>query len=207
MERRLIITRGIVQGVGFRPFVFRLATRLLLKGYVQNDTNGVSVDIEGEREHLDRFINSMLDSPPPQALIEELHWQDLPPLGYTTFEIKDSPHKADPTHKEALVAPDIATCEECLKEFFDPTDRRYLYPFINCSHCGPRYTIARDIPYDRGNTTMDAFIMCQDCSGEYHDPQDRRFHAQPNACPRCGPQLRLLDCRGNELPGDVLGQT
>ncbi|HHT9155153.1 MAG TPA: acylphosphatase, partial [Candidatus Tripitaka sp. YC43] len=123
VERRLIITRGIVQGVGFRPFVFRLATRHFLKGYVQNDTHGVSIDIEGERERLDRFINSMLDSPPPQALIEELHWQDLPPLGYTTFEIKDSPPKpalersegADPTYKEALVAPDIATCEECLK--------------------------------------------------------------------------------------------
>jgi len=206
VARRLIITRGIVQGVGFRPFVFRLATRCFLKGYVQNDTLGVSIDIEGEREHLDRFINSMLDSPPPQALIEELHWQDLPPLGYTTFEIKNSLPEADSTHKEALVAPDIATCEECLKEFFDPSDRRYLYPFINCSHCGPRYTIARDIPYDRVNTTMDAFIMCQDCSGEYHDPQDRRFHAQPNACPRCGPRLRLLDCRGNELPGDVLEQ-
>ncbi|HLA37136.1 MAG TPA: carbamoyltransferase HypF [Candidatus Brocadiales bacterium] len=203
MERRLIITRGIVQGVGFRPFVFRLATHLLLKGYVQNDTHGVSIDIEGERERLDRFINSMLDSPPPQALIEELHWQDLPPLGYTTFEIKDSQVQHQ---KEALVAPDIATCEECLKEFFDPADRRYLYPFINCSHCGPRYTITRDIPYDRANTTMDAFIMCQDCSGEYHDPQDRRFHAQPNACSRCGPRLRLLDCRGNELPGGVLEQ-
>ena len=216
LERRLIIAKGIVQGVGFRPFVYRLATHLLLKGYVRNDTFGVFIDVEGKREQLDKFINSMLDSPPPQALIEKIQWQNLPLTGYTTFEIKDSPPKEDSTdkracglvsHVEALVPPDIATCEDCLKEFFDPADRRYLYPFINCSHCGPRYTIARDIPYDRANTTMDTFTMCQDCLREYHDPQNRRFHAQPNACSKCGPQLKLLDRHGMELPENVLKQS
>lgn len=201
MERRLIITRGIVQGVGFRPFIYRLATNLSLKGYVQNDTYGVFIDIEGEKEKLDKFIDSILESPPPQALIEELHWQNHSSLGYTTFEIKSSQVQS---HKEALPPPDIATCEECLKEFFNPTDRRYLYPFINCSHCGPRYTIARDIPYDRVNTTMNTFIMCQDCSREYNDPEDRRFHAQPNACPKCGPKLKLLDRHGEALPGNPM---
>ncbi len=204
LERRLIVTRGIVQGVGFRPFIFRLATRLFLKGYVLNDTDGVFIDVEGRGEQLDRFIDSVLSSPPAQALVEELHWQNLPPIGYTAFKIKDSQVQSK---REALVPPDIATCEECLKEFFDPADRRYLYPFINCSHCGPRYTISRDIPYDRANTTMGAFIMCRDCSREYHDPQDRRFHAQPNACPRCGPRLRLLDSLGDEVSGNALERT
>jgi hydrogenase maturation protein HypF len=203
MERRLIVTSGIVQGVGFRPFIYRLATHLSLKGYVQNDTHGVFIDIEGEKEQLDRFVDSLLESPPPQALIEAFHWQNKPLLGYTTFEIKASRVQSG---KEAVVPPDIATCGECLREFLDPTDRRHLYPFINCSHCGPRYTIARDIPYDRANTTMDSFTMCQDCSREYHDPQDRRFHAQPNACPRCGPQLKLLDQSGEELRVNAMEQ-
>ncbi len=190
--------------MGFRPFVYRLACQLFLKGYVRNDTNGVLIDVEGSLEQLDRFINLLLDSPPPQALIEELQWQSLSPAGYTAFEIKDS--QVQP-NKEALISPDIATCEDCLREFFDPADRRYLYPFINCSHCGPRYSITKDIPYDRTNTTMESFVMCGNCAKEYHDPQDRRFHAQPVACPRCGPELRLLNCNQREVVGDVLEQT
>lgn len=201
LERRHILARGIVQGVGFRPFVYKLAQSLFLKGFVQNDTDGVFIDIEGRKEGVEGFIARLLESPPPQALIEELHWELLPLKGYSTFEIRDSSIKEN---KSALIPPDIALCKDCLEELFNPEDRRYLYPFINCSHCGPRFTIAIDIPYDRANTTMAAFTMCDECSAEYCDPSNRRFHAQPNACPRCGPVVRLLDKYGRESRGDAI---
>jgi len=191
--------RGAVQGVGFRPFVYRLAGGRGLRGWVNNSAQGVFVEAEGRREELNEFLLSIERESPPRSFIQSLEYSFLDPVGYESFEIRES---ASDGQKTSLVLPDIATCDECLRDIFDPGDRRYLYPFTNCTNCGPRFSIIRALPYDRPNTTMKSFIMCEACSAEYEDPSDRRFHAQPNACPDCGPGLELWDATGKKLaPG------
>lgn len=184
---RLRVTlRGAVQGVGFRPFVFRLATSLGLTGWVRNSSAGLVVEVEGASPALEEFLLRLERERPPHALVLTREVAYLAPAGFTGFEIQASD---DTDEKTAALLPDLATCPACLAELFDPADRRYRYPFTNCTLCGPRYTIILDIPYDRPNTTMRDFSLCPDCAREYHDPADRRFHAQPIACPVCGPQL------------------
>ena len=190
---------GTVQGVGFRPYVFRLARSLSLGGYVLNDDAGVLLEIEGGRGRVDAFVERLPREAPPLASVEQITAEPAVPSGERRFRIADSLHRGDP---DASVAPDIAACSECLAELFDPTNRRYRYPYINCTNCGPRFTIVRGVPYDRPLTTMAAFPMCPRCRAEYEDPGDRRFHAQPNACPQCGPRFRLLDAAGDALGGD-----
>jgi len=185
-----ISIRGIVQGVGFRPFVYQLATRHGLKGWVCNTSGGVKIEVEGISEAISCFCDQLTTQTPPLAHIDEINYHYLQPEGYRLFEIKDSkPEKG----KYQRISPDIATCPLCLKELFNRKDRRYRYPFINCTNCGPRFTIIKDIPYDRPETTMRIFKMCPECQGEYNNPIDRRFHAQPNCCPMCGPKLDLVD--------------
>jgi len=192
---RLVI-RGAVQGVGFRPFIYRLATELGLKGWVINSAQGVFIEVEGLAETLKQFVRRVESDRPPRAFIQSLEQSILDPVGYTTFEIR---HSDESGEKVALILPDIATCPDCLREIFDPADRRYRYPFTNCTNCGPRYSIIEALPYDRPNTTMKAFNMCPRCREEYENPADRRFHAQPNACPECGPHLELWDAQGTCL--------
>jgi hydrogenase maturation protein HypF len=192
LTRINITITGAVQGVGFRPFVFHLAEQLGVQGWVRNNSSGVEIEAEGEAETLHAFVQALRDQAPPLARIEHLRVSEIEPVGQQGFAIRPS-ERQETSYQ--LVSPDIATCPDCLRELFDPADRRYLYPFINCTNCGPRFTIIADIPYDRENTTMRAFRMCADCQREYDDPRDRRFHAQPNACPACGPRLELLDSR------------
>ncbi|MCS7263403.1 MAG: carbamoyltransferase HypF [Armatimonadetes bacterium] len=190
MKRRWQIkVTGIVQGVGFRPFVWRLAHLLGLTGLVFNNPQGVVIEAEGEISALEAFIRSLKADAPPLAVVESISWQEIPLNGDTEFKIVESQQDAE---RVVLISPDVATCNDCLRELFDPKDRRYRYPFLNCTNCGPRFTIIVDVPYDRERTTMAVFLMCPDCEREYHDPSDRRFHAQPTACPRCGPQVRLI---------------
>lgn len=189
MKRIHIHLTGIVQGVGFRPFVYNLARRLGLKGWVLNSSEGVHIEIEGSPEKLEQFLSLLQKEKPPRAEIKSTTVEELPLKGYPDFEIRESKKSSE---EFVLVSPDIATCKDCLKELFDPEDRRYRYPFINCTNCGPRFTIIEDIPYDRPKTTMKKFKMCDRCQQEYDDPSNRRFHAQPNACPECGPQLLFL---------------
>lgn len=177
---------GIVQGVGFRPFVYRLATERGLTGAVWNHPRGVSIEVEGPEEALRDFLWTLRHQAPPLAVIEEVVVREQPLRRDPTFCIRPS---AEEEEHFTLISPDVATCADCLRELFDPADRRYRYPFINCTNCGPRYTIILDVPYDRPKTTMRVFPMCPACEEEYHDPTDRRFHAQPNACPLCGPRL------------------
>jgi hydrogenase maturation protein HypF len=179
---------GAVQGVGFRPFVYNLAKKYRLNGYVINDTHGVIIEIEGDEKDINQFLISLQTEKPPLAHIFSQEIEQLPLKGYKDFEIKRSESKGK---KEVFILPDISTCNECLKELTDPNNRRYRYPFINCTNCGPRFTIIEKLPYDRPNTTMKKFKMCPDCEREYNDPNDRRFHAQPNACPVCGPHISL----------------
>jgi hydrogenase maturation protein HypF len=192
-----VVVRGVVQGVGFRPFVFMLAERLGLGGFVGNDSRGAFIEIEGQEHALDAFVNSLNSEAPPLAHIESVDLSEMPARGERRFRIVESERIADAA---TLVAPDVAICPDCLRELYDPRDRRFRYPFINCTHCGPRFTIIRDIPYDRALTTMATFPLCPDCAREYADPHDRRFHAEPVACPRCGPQLRWHadDARGED---------
>ena len=187
MKRASIRVYGIVQGVGFRPFVYNLAISLGIRGFVLNDSDGVVIEAEGE--DLDRFIEGIRKQAPPLAVVKGMEVRVLPPVGYKGFEIRESLKAKGVT---TVVPPDTAICEDCLRELFDERDRRYLYPFINCTNCGPRYTITYSIPYDRPNTTMRAFRMCEACEREYRDPASRRFHAQPNACPVCGPRVWLV---------------
>jgi len=194
--RRRIKLSGRVQGVGFRPFVYRLARELNLKGWVNNGTQGVEIDIEGTRNLLDIFMHRLEKEKPVHAKIDNSETALLAPAGYTEFKVRQS---TTGNRKTAGVLPDIATCPECLKEIFDPSDRRYRYPFTNCTTCGPRYSIIETLPYDRANTTMKIFPMCDHCRAEYEDPSNRRFHAQPNACPRCGPHLELWDNKANAV--------
>lgn len=195
-ERVKIVIRGAVQGVGFRPFVYRLATELDLKGWVLNSSQGVFIEVEGERGTLRQFLIRLKKEKPPRAIIQSLESSFLDATGCKTFEICHSDEKGA---KTALILPDIATCPDCLAEIFDPRNRRHRYPFTNCTNCGPRFTIIEDLPYDRASTSMKKFTMCPECDREYHNPLDRRFHAQPNACPVCGPQLELWDAQGKVL--------
>ena len=192
-RRRLRLEiQGAVQGVGFRPFVYRLATELGLTGWIINDTHGVFIEVEGTEPVLTMFQARMRADKPPLALIHSLESAWLDPVGYERFEIRHSDRIGA---KTALVLPDIATCADCLAEVLDPGDRRYHYPFTNCTNCGPRFSIIQGLPYDRPNTTMVRFTLCPVCQAEYDDPANRRFHAQPNACPVCGPSLTYVDSR------------
>ena len=185
MERRRIRVTGVVQGVGFRPFVYGLALRHALGGYVLNDGGGVVIEAEGELERLDAFAAALRAEAPALARVDTVAAEPLPPLAETEFRIDSSVADGG----TALVPADVATCDDCLRELFDPLDRRHRYPFVNCTQCGPRFTIVRAVPYDRPNTTMAGFPLCADCRREYEDPLDRRFHAEPIACPVCGPRL------------------
>jgi hydrogenase maturation protein HypF len=189
---------GTVQGVGFRPFVYRIAHEQDLGGWVLNDEHGVLLEVEGNPDSVARFFVRMRSEAPPLASVDDLSCEPVRVLGETRFAIRASQRTGAP---DALVVADSATCDECLAEMTDPDDRRYRYPFINCTNCGPRFTIVRDVPYDRPLTTMAGFAMCAACRGEYEDPGNRRFHAQPNACPVCGPRVRLLDTGGAEIRG------
>ena len=184
-ERRRFRARGVVQGVGFRPFVHRLARETGVAGWVLNDGEGVLIEAEGSG--LDRFAAELVGGAPPLARVESLTVETIEPLGETTFRILASV----PSGRSAAIPADVATCDDCLRDLFDPADRRYRYPFVNCTNCGPRFTIVRSVPYDRPNTTMAGFPMCPDCRREYEDPEDRRFHAEPVACPACGPRLSM----------------
>jgi hydrogenase maturation protein HypF len=189
ISRRQIHISGIVQGVGFRPFVFKLAQELGLQGYVLNSSTGVTIEVEGADPELECFVHRLRSDAPPLAQIEDVVIQTLAPAGYSSFVIRES---VDEPGRLAPVSPDIGTCEDCLRDFRSAGNRRHGYPFTNCTNCGPRYTITRKIPYDRSLTTMACFAMCERCLAEYEDPADRRFHAQPNACTKCGPALTLL---------------
>ena len=191
-----ITVHGVVQGVGFRPFIYRLAGEHDLKGWVINTSSAVEMEVEGRDREVEAFLRRILPEAPPRARIERVHATAGMPAGYSTFEIRESLSNEG----YQLISPDIATCGDCLRELFDPHDRRYRYPFTNCTNCGPRFTIIRDIPYDRPNTTMAPFRMCELCLREYEDPLNRRFHAQPNACPACGPRVWLEDGCGRVRP-------
>ena len=199
---------GTVQGVGYRPFVYRLAAELGVAGWVLNDERGVLVEAEGPAGAVDAFVARLRSDAPPLADVRGVECQHVAVVGEPGFQIVASERggaATGPSSKVAPVTPDSATCEDCLAELADPRDRRYRYPFLNCTNCGPRFTIVRAIPYDRPATTMAGFVMCAACQAEYEDPLDRRFHAQPNACPACGPQVRLLERDGtpvDEDPGD-----
>ncbi len=195
-QRRLIRVTGVVQGVGFRPFVHALARRLDLAGHVGNDAEGVFVDVTGTPEALDRLCRALVDEAPPPAVVESVVSREVDPQPAAAqgFRIVESvTDSAGGSRRPTLVPPDVATCAACLAELGDPADRRYRHPFITCTQCGPRYTIVTGLPYDRPMTTMAAFALCPDCSREYHDPGDRRFHAQPVSCHACGPRLELVE--------------
>jgi len=192
----VIRVRGVVQGVGFRPFVYQLALEHGLKGWVCNTSSGVNIEVEGEASRIDLFLSGLRSDPPPLSRIEEIQCEYIAPRGYQSFEIRPSVPQEGAFQR---ISPDVATCHACRRELFDPEDRRYRYPFINCTHCGPRLTIIKDIPYDRPKTTMASFRMCPLCMREYEDPLDRRFHAQPNCCPQCGPMLELTDPSGRRI--------
>ncbi len=189
--REKIIIHGIVQGVGFRPYIHKLVQNNHLTGWICNSNQGVEMEIEGEESAVHNFIKELQVNPPPLALIENVKIKKLPLAEFSEFKIKKS--RADNGHPVILIPPDISVCDDCLKELNDPSDRRYHYPFINCTNCGPRFTIIQEMPYDRDNTTMQEFPMCHDCYAEYKNIENRRYHAQPNACPVCGPQLSLYE--------------
>jgi hydrogenase maturation protein HypF len=196
LKRLRVEVRGAVQGVGFRPFVFRLATELGLAGWVLNDVRGVEIEVEGGSASLEAFRVRLETEAPRRAVVRSLSIAWLEPRGFRSFEIRKSTGGGE---KSVSVLPDLGTCDECLAELNDPADRRYGYPFLNCTNCGPRFTIVRALPYDRPNTTMSGFALCVDCRREYEEPRDRRFHAQPTACPACGPRLALWDAAGEPI--------
>ena len=200
--RTAVRVQGVVQGVGFRPFVYSLATSLGLGGLVGNDIDGVFAEVEGPPEAVSSFLLRLEKEAPPLARIERVTTAALGPTGSAAFAMAPS---AAGGERRALVSADSATCADCLRELADPDDRRFGYPFINCTNCGPRFTIVRDVPYDRPLTTMSSFRMCHQCAAEYASPADRRFHAQPVCCPACGPRLRLLDATGAPLAGQQAG--
>jgi hydrogenase maturation protein HypF len=191
--------KGIVQGVGFRPFLFHAAKKYGLTGFVQNTIDGVTAEIQGPDDALQKFLSNIHKTPPPLSAITALSCGEIKTLDESDFRILDSRSHGD---LDAHSPPDSATCEDCLLELFDPSDRRYRYPFINCTNCGPRLTIVRDLPYDRNRTAMACFPLCPACKKEYDNPSDRRFHAEPNACPVCGPRVKLLEASGKEYPCD-----
>jgi hydrogenase maturation protein HypF len=200
--RREVRVEGVVQGVGFRPFVHALATGLGLAGRVGNDLDGVFIEVEGPAARVDDFLAALTDKAPPLADVERVTATVAAPCGVAGFTIVASDGTGP---RRTLLSADSATCVDCLRELADPDDRRFGYPFVNCTNCGPRFTIVRDVPYDRANTTMAGFAMCAACAAEYHDPADRRFHAQPTCCPDCGPRLRLVE-DGAEQPGDPVAE-
>jgi len=202
IEGRRIEVRGTVQGVGFRPWLFHLACEEGVSGRVRNDARGVTIDAFGTAEALVRFLRRIRDESPPAAEVCELQSAEIPPEGLAGFEIVASREEGE---RRVSIPPDLATCPECLREVLDPADRRHRYPFTNCTACGPRFTIARDVPYDRARTTMAPFVMCPRCRAEYEDVADRRFHAQPNACPECGPRLRLVGPDGGAVADEATG--
>lgn len=204
MQRLIIHIKGIVQGVGFRPFVYNLACRLQLGGWVLNNSQGVEIEIEGSAEKIAIFLSELKNSAPILAVIDDMAIVQCALQGEQTFSIK---HSQEQGKNRAWVAPDMATCADCQKEIKNIRDRRYGYAFTNCTHCGPRYSIIKDVPYDRDATTMAPFIMCPSCRNEYDDPRDRRFHAQPNACPVCGPEYQLLNQAGEVIKGNVFHET
>ncbi len=196
---RRIEVSGVVQGVGFRPFVWRLARHHGLTGKVRNVGGRVEIEVEGSARDLNRFRAALESEAPRRATVVAVTSRDTAPTGHSSFVIERSETNHAGT---ALVAPDLATCAACLEELFEPDDRRHRYPFINCVDCGPRYTVIESLPYDRERTSMRSFAMCPACAREYDDPSDRRFHAEPIACPACGPQLQLLDSGGSAVCGD-----
>ncbi|MFO1501379.1 MAG: carbamoyltransferase HypF [Verrucomicrobiota bacterium] len=188
-----LVLRGAVQGVGYRPFVYRLASEMALQGWVSNSAQGLIIEAEAAAETLRAFVRRLEAEKPAQSVLQSVEFSGLAPAGYLAFEIRES-EAAGP--RTTLVLPDLATCSDCLQEIFNPADRRYRYPFTNCTQCGPRFTIMEGLPYDRKRTSMRRFPMCAQCQAEYDDPRNRRFHAQPNACPVCGPRLEFWDSRG-----------
>ena len=191
---------GVVQGVGFRPFVYRIASGLGLSGFVGNDSAAVFVEVQGPPAALDEFAHQLETQAPPLATITSVQCRELPLAEETGFHIVES-READTGRTP--IPPDVAVCADCVRELFDPTDRRYRHPFVTCTNCGPRFTIIKDLPYDRPATTMAGFPMCQRCAAEYHDPGDRRFHAQPVACPDCGPSLWFETSPGGDRISDT----
>jgi hydrogenase maturation protein HypF len=198
---REIEVRGVVQGVGFRPFVWRLACDAGLTGRVRNRSGVVEIVAEGAAPALEDFCSALEAQAPALARVESVTWRDATPSGFESFDVDPSVVE---TGGERLISTDAATCANCLRELFDPRDRRFRYPFVNCTDCGPRFTIIEALPYDRERTSMRAFPMCPDCAREYHDPSDRRFHAEPVACPACGPRLELVDAEGMAMTGDTI---
>ena len=199
-RRRLrVCVHGVVQGVGFRPFVYTTAAALGLSGSVRNDTSGAIVEVEGDPAEIDHFLARLRDRPPPLAVIESIETHDIPPVGGTGFAIADTSRSDG---GRTLASPDVAMCADCAAEQRDPSNRRYRHAFVNCTNCGPRFTIIAALPYDRASTTMASFAMCAECAREYADPADRRFHAQPVCCPKCGPALRYRDGDGGVTDGD-----
>lgn len=196
LQRVKVIVHGAVQGVGFRPFVQRIATELDLRGWVMNSTQGVFIEVEGTPEPVEQFLLRLGRDTPLRAMVHGMEATHLEPIGYSTFQIRESETGGE---KAAFIMPDLATCPDCLREILDPSDRRHLYAFTSCVNCGPRYSIIEDLPYDRAHTSMSGFKMCAKCEAEYHDPRNRRFHAHANACPNCGPQLALWDDTGEVL--------
>ncbi|MER5961352.1 carbamoyltransferase HypF [Streptomyces sp. NPDC002057] len=199
-RRSRVVVRGVVQGVGFRPFVYALATGLRLSGHVTNTADGVVAEVEGDPQDVAAFCDRLAPDAPPLARVESVESAEVTANGASGFTIVPSRQGGA---VRTLVPPDTATCEDCLAELADPTDRRYLHPFITCTHCGPRFTIVTGLPYDRVHTTMAGFPMCPECAREYADPADRRFHAQPVACPRCGPRLRLVTPPDGPAPSGI----
>lgn len=204
MERALLKIHGIVQGVGFRPFIHKLVGDYALAGYIKNTSSGVELEVEGERDMLEHFISDVPLKAPKLALIEKMEVEYFPEaVNYSGFEIRKSLVEQK---RRTLISPDVCICEDCLRELFDPADRRYRYPFINCTNCGPRFTIINDMPYDRPLTSMASFPMCEDCAEEYQHIENRRYHAQPTCCPDCGPALTYVGGVGQMCSGDPLEQ-
>ncbi|MBQ4474446.1 MAG: carbamoyltransferase HypF, partial [Lachnospiraceae bacterium] len=201
MQAAEVKIKGIVQGVGFRPFIHRLVREHGLKGTIRNTSSGVTMELEGEGEAIRRFLTALPTEAPPLAVIEEISNREIPVKGFETFTIIGSERQDE---RNTLISPDISICPDCLRELRDPADRRYRYPFINCTNCGPRFTIIEDVPYDRPKTSMKAFPMCPNCEKEYHDIENRRYHAQPDCCPVCGPEVSYLDAAGSPVEGDAV---
>lgn len=200
--RANIQVNGIVQGVGFRPFIHKLITGEALSGWIRNTSEGAEIELEGEEGAISRFLSDLQTKTPKLAVIESVHTECFTQLqGYQGFEIRQSHAMQE---RNTLISPDVGICEDCLRELFDPKDRRYRYPFINCTNCGPRFTIIKDVPYDRCKTTMGAFPMCPQCEAEYKTITDRRYHAQPDCCPKCGPHVFLLNEKGESIKGDPI---